>query len=241
MQINDIAGKTGILQNVEIKLYGDNGYGTITNDTDKMYQFIDRANRALDRFTFLAMTADGRWQWDDDNYSTQSIATTNVVSGQREYEFALDHLEIEKVLIKNSAGIWSVIWPFDEQDPSAPPYLENNSNRTGIPIKYDKRGTTLYLDVTPNYNSTSGLKIYFKRGASYFTTADTTKKPGFASSFHSFVPIHIAAHYAIDRTWPQAKSWFEVLQIEEKAIIDYYSKRNKDEVGFIRTIKQVRR
>lgn len=229
MILSDTTHKNGILQHIEIKVFGDNGYGKITDDSDRLYQFVDRINRAMDRFTFLAMTADGRWQWDDNNYTTSSIATTNLVSGQREYEFALDHLEIERVLVQDSSGTWQVIKPIDQQDDDAVLYLENNTGRTGFPTKYDKRGTTLWLDFTPNYNKTGGLKVYFKRGADYFETSDTSKAPGFASNFHYFVPLHASTHYGLDRALPEAKNWYELLQIEENSIKTYFSMRNKDE------------
>lgn len=229
MILSDTLNKNGILQHIEIKVFGDNGYGKITDDSDRLYQFVDRCNRALDRFTFLAMTADGRWQWDDNNYTSTSIATTNLVSGQREYEFALDHLEIERVLVQDSAGTWKVIKPIDQQDDDAVLYVENNTGRSGTPTKYDKRGTTLWLDVTPNYNKTAGLKVYFKRGPDYFTTGTTTKAPGFASNFHYFVPLHASAHYGLDRSLTESKNWYELLQTEEASIKTYFSMRNKDE------------
>lgn len=229
MYLSDTLTKTGIFQNIETKLFGDNGYGKITDDTDRTYLFTNLCNRALDRFSFLAMTADGVWQWDDDNYTTQSIATTNLVTTQREYQFALDHLEIEAVLVKDSSGIWRTLTPFDQRDPNAKAYLENNATRSGMPTRYDKRGTTLWLDVTPNFNSTAGLKVYFKRGPSYFTYSDTNKAPGFASNFHSFVVNYASTYYALDRTMPQAVNWYQDLQKEEKAIQSFYSSRSKDE------------
>lgn len=229
MQFNETLTKTGLIQLCEIKLFGDNGYGKISDDPSRMYQFTDRINRAYDRFVFLAMTADGRWQFDDQNYTTYNIATTDIVSGQREYEFALDHLEIEKVLIKLPDGTWKVIDPFDQDDPTANPYLENNTGRTGTPTRYDKRGATIYLDVTPNYNSDEGLKVYFKRGPSYFTYSDNTKVPGFASIFHPYLALHACANYAVDREMSVSKSLYLLLQEEEKAILAFYSDRNKDE------------
>lgn len=229
MQFSDITNKTGILQGIEEKIFGDKGYGRITDDTDLLYQFTNRVNRGLDRFYFLAMTADGRWQWDDNNYQDTAIATTNIVANQRIYVFALEHLEIEKVLIKDDSGVWRVIDPINSSDSSEVAYIENNTGRTGLPTKYDKRGDVLYLDLTPSFNSASGLKIYFRRGADYFVYSDTTKKPGFASVFHHYLVDFASAGYAIDRQMAIGKNLFDLRNESEAEITTYFSKRNRDE------------
>jgi len=230
-QFNDISSnKDGLLQSCEVMSFGDEGYGRIANDANLLAQFTNRINRGMDRFAFLAMTADGRWQWDDSNYTDLAIGQTNIVATQRNYTFSLEHLEIEKVLIQNSSsGLWAEILPIDEKSPDSRAYFENNAGRSGTPSMYDKRGDTLWLDFTPNYSQTNGIKVYFKRGPSYFTVADTTKKPGFASIFHNYPALYASAHYAIERSMPQAKSLFELLQEQEKAVKEYYSKRNLDE------------
>jgi len=232
MIFNDVAKTNptgGIIQECETILFGDEGYTSISGDTNRLYQFTSKANQALDRFAFLAMTSDGRWQWDDTNYTDVSIATTNIVATQRNYTFALEHLEIEKVLVASSNGTWSVIEPMDQEDWDEKYYLENNNSRTGTPNKYDKRGDTIFLDVTPNYSGTGYLKIYFKRGPSYFTIADTTKKPGIPSVFHSYIPLHASVNYAIDKSMPIAKDKFGQMTEMERTIKFFYSARNKDE------------
>ncbi len=228
MQFNDTTTKSGILQDCEITLFGDEGYGSITSDTNRLLQFTNRANRALDRFVFLAMTADEKWQFDDNNYTDLAIAVTNIVSTQRDYQFALDHLEIEKVLIQRPDGVWITLKPLSDTD-NQNTFYENNTGNTGVPTRYEKRGSTIFLDVVPNYSATNGLKIFFTRGASYFTSTDTTKVAGFASPFHKFIPLHMKTGYAIDRQMPMAKNLFEMLTIEEQAIRDFYSNRTKDE------------
>jgi hypothetical protein len=239
MQFNDTStAKSGILQNIEVKVFGDSGYGKITGDTNKLSIFTNLVNRGLDRFVFLAMTADGRWQWDDDNYTDLSIAQTDIVNGQRDYQFALEHLVIEKVLIADSNGTWKILDPIDESDRKAITYLQNNTGNVGVPTKYDKRGNTIFLDAVPNYSGTNALKVYFKRGASYFTTTDTTKVPGFPSIFHKYLVNFSSTHYAVDREMSQAKNWFPLLTEEEKSIQTFYSQRNKDEIPRLRPAYQ---
>lgn len=233
MQYNNTTTKDGIIQIEETKLFGDNGYGQISNNSDRLLQFTARNNEALDRFVFLAMSADGRWQWDDNNYTDYPIATTNLISGQRDYTFALEHLEIEKVLIKDASGDWITLGTMDIHDND---YIENSD--TGTPSKYDKIANSIFFDLTPNYSSTSGLKIYFKRGASYFVSTDTTKVPGFASIFHSYIPNYAGAMYAVDRQLPNAVSMYTLVTNQEKAIKEFYSARTKDEKPVLEVIKE---
>lgn len=222
-----------LIQDCEIKLFGDNGYGQISGNTDRLYQFNNRINRAQDRFSFLAATADGRWQYDDTSYTDYAIATTSLVSGQKDYTFALEHLEIEKVLVLESATdtTYQLIYPIDQDDAEATGYLENPSTNTGTPYRYDKRANSIFLDPTPNYAVSAGLKIYFKRGPSYFAYDATTAVPGFASIFHDYLSLHASRDYAIDRGLENAKSLDELVQRKEAAIIEFFSKRSKDEVN----------
>lgn len=228
MQFNDTTSKSGILQDCEISIFGDEGYGQITNDANRLLQFTNRANRALDRLVYLAMTADEKWEFDDNNYTDLAIAQTSIVSTQRDYEFALEHLEIEKVLIMRPDGTWITLKPLSQTE-NKNTYYENNTGNTGVPTRYEKRGSTIFLDVVPNYSMTNGLKVYFTRGASYFVSTDTIKIAGFASPFHKFIPLHMKAHYAIDRQMPIAKNLYDLVQVEEQAIRDFYSNRAKDE------------
>ena len=226
MQFNETVNKSGLIQSCEMKLFGDDGYGQISDNTNRLLQFTERLNRALDDFTALAMTADGKWQWDDNNNTDFNIATTNIISGQRTYVFGLDQLQIEMILVKNPSGLWTTIRPISEDENSV---FENNTGNTGIPDSYDKRGRALIFNVVPNYDSALGLKIYFKRGPVPFISTDTTKVPGIPSIFHKYLPLNASAKYAIERQMPVGLNLFELLKKEETAIVDFLADREIDE------------
>lgn len=232
---NDTGTKLGLIQDCEIKVFGDQGYGRISDNSNLLFQFTARINEAQDRFAFLAMSADGKWQWDDSNNTDYPIATRNIVSGQRDYDFALEHLEIEKVLIKDASGTWRtldrILDAGDELDTETDSYLENNTGNTGTPQAYDKMSNAIFFDRTPDYNSTGGIRIYFKRGPNYFIYSDTTKKPGFASIFHDYLSIRASAMYMLERKIDGAKDMFVLMQAKETDIKEFYSRRNKDERG----------
>lgn len=207
MVLNDTVTKLGLLQDCEIKLFGDNGYGKITDDPNRLLQFVARINRAQDRFIELAMTADGKWQYDDTNHVdalgnyTYNIATIALVAGQREYQFATEMLEVDKVFVQTSIG--GPYQQIDAVDPDSEPGTEsfyNGLNVQGVPYRYDKRSNLVILDPIPNISIPAGLKVYFKRGAKYFTaTGMDSIEPGFASHLHPFLSLHASYGYASDR------------------------------------------
>lgn len=227
MKFSDTSTKLGLIQDYEKKIGAS--YGDVSGDSEALYEATARINRAQDRFHYLAMSADGRWQFADDNDTELYIATANMVSNQRDYTFSLEHLEIEKVLIKDSGGTWALLDSIDQNDPEAKTYLENNSSNTGTPTKYDKRGSSLIFDKTPNYSLSNAIKVYFKKGPNYYVYTDTTKVPGFASIFHGYLSLHAATHHALEKGLSVAKNLFDLLQIEEQSIQAFYSKRNRDE------------
>ena len=229
IQFSDTTTKNGLIQKCEVTLYGDNGYGQISSNTNRLFQFTGRINEAMYRYWYLAMTADGRWQIDDKNYTDTPVATTSLASGQRDYTMDSTMLEIEKVLIKNTSGEWTVIKPIDQNDPQARTYLEGNSGNTGTPTRYDKRGDSIIFDVLPDYSSTGGIKVYFKRGHSEFVYTDTTKVAGIPLIHIPFISLHASCMYAIDNTMTKAQGLNSRRIEEEDAITIHYSKRSKDE------------
>lgn len=230
--------RTGLIQDCEHTIFGDTGYGRISGTPDLLLQFTARIHRAQDRFTKLVFEADGTWQIDDNNNTDFPIATTTINSGQRDYTFDSSMLEIEKVYILAgaTATIYIPIEPVDISQRGTSAIGENNSINVGIPRRYDKTGNSIILDATPNYSAPLGLKIIFKRKMGYFASTDTTKEPGFASIFHSYLSQKASYDYAIDRQLPVAtntrytKSGLALrVQEMETDITSFYSRRASDE------------
>lgn len=211
MKFNDTLLKDGLLQDCEMKLFGDEGYGKITDDPDRLLQFTARINRKQDKFAFLAMTADGKWQWDDENHVdangkyTYNIAKCDLVAGQRDYQFALEMLEIDKVYIKVSAtGVYQEIYPVDTDSERGTDSFTNGLDVQGIPYRYDKRANAVFLDVIPSVTIPLGLKIHFKRPAVNFLSTDTDRTPGFPSIFHDYLSTAASYDYAAEHSMPVA-------------------------------------
>lgn len=229
---SNTTSKNGILQRIE-KTCGFQD-GDITGNTTKLAQFTGDVNVALDRVLSLIFSVGGTWQFDDSNHTDYPIITTNLVSGQRDYTFTSDEsgnliLEIYKVFVADDSGDYREILPVDQQSDAPVNYTDGN-NTTGLPITYDKTGNGIFLDPIPNYNETNGLKIYINREASYFSTSDTTKKPGFAGLFHEYLVLHPSFYYCLRNGISIRNSIKEELMEMETQIMDFYKMREKDTV-----------
>lgn len=197
-------------------------------------------NNAYERVASLILQADGRWQWDDSNFTTDfPIATTDLVSGQNDYTLATSHLRILRVEVSNSSGTFIKLEQFDPAD-KLTESLTQEATITGTPTHYDVLGTSVVLYPKPNYNYTAGLKIYFQRGPDLFTSAQVTtgtKQPGFNSLYHDLIPLWVAYNYALDNQLGTANGYLnEILRKEESLKADY-SRRNKDQRDILTTKK----
>lgn len=191
-------------------------------------QMVIQANNALERAQSIAEQNDARWQFDDPNYTDLPIATTALVTDQQDYSLTTSHLSITRVELKDAQGNWNLLQPFDQADlysESLTDYLK----ASGKPIYYDKLGNSIFLYPKPNYSQAASLKIYFKRGPSFFATSDTTKTPGFNSLYHDLIPLWISYNYAISNGLPTAQSFMLEIQRKEQAMADDYALRGKDE------------
>ncbi len=189
---------------------------------------VVEANNALDRVSSLIMQSDGRWEWDDENNTDLPIATTALVSAQQDYTLSIAHLSITRVEVKDSSSNWHKLLPIDQADvydQSLTDFLKQN----GLPTYYDKMGNSLFLYPAPNYAQNASLKVYFQRAPSYFTTADTTKAPGFNSLYHELIPLWIAYNYAIANGKENGNLIYQQIVAKELALQEDYALRTKDD------------
>lgn len=227
--------KDGLIQIIE-RNCGFND-GDVSGNTTRLAQFTGDINAALDYLYSIIFEVGGTWQFDDSNQTDYPIITTNIVSGQRDYSFTTDGsgnriLEIYKVMVADSTGLFSEVTPVDVPQ-GAPSNYYDGENTTGIPNTYDKLGNGIFLDPIPNYNYTGGLKVYINREGSYFATSDTTKKAGFAGLFHEYLALRPSYMYCVRNQIKVANSLKnEMLEMEE-AIKNYYKAREKDVVKAI--------
>lgn len=221
MVFSDTTTLQGIVQETDFLC------GTDRN-TYPLAEIVRNSNRGLDKAVSLILKSDGRWQWDDDNQTDLPIAIADLVASQNDYSFAVSHLTIEKVMIKNGAtGGWITLSKLDISDKDIDGFLTGTGpTTTGTPQGYDFKANSIFLFPTPSYSCTGGMKIWFQRPASYFTAGDTTKTPGFASIFHRYIPLNNVFDYNFAKGLDTSRIKNEITLMEQE-IVTFYSNRNK--------------
>jgi len=223
MQFNDVSTSQGIVQDV----YFRTGTNSSTFPTADITRY---SNEAMSRVAFLIITSDGRMKWDDSNHTDQPTSETALANGQKDYGLfsdtpsALqDWLEVERIEVLDEAGNAYTLDPIDKSD-----YTTAESEFMkggGVPRYFEVDGTQINLYPTPNYDKASGLIIYFNRAPSYFAAADTTKRPGFATIFHPYIPLYVSNVW--NGTKKQDWSLQSKLNQIEGDIQKFYSRRAK--------------
>lgn len=235
MIFSDTSTKQGLIQDCERRLFTD--YGTITNNSDLLKDMTNRINRAYDSIATIIMSVDGRWQWDDSNYTDLPVGTTTMTANQADYSLDVEYMDVLKVLILDTNGNKMLLSPIDMNDPVCVSYLEDTATpQTGMPIYYDKRGASIILLPTPNYTKAAGIIVHFQRKPSYFTYTDTTKAPGLPAIFHRYLALEASLDYAIDHSMSIKNDLAQRLAEVKLDVADFMSKRAKDEIKKIRAV-----
>ena len=238
MVYSDTINKNGILQKCEFYVFGSN-YGAITDNTTRKAEFNGLINDSLDSIVSDILDSDTRWQWDDTNRTDFPIGQINLVDGQRDYTLDVEHLKILRVEVKDASGNFYPLLPIDNRDLrqrgiTPTEFMETN----GIPQYYDKIANSIMLYPQPEAGAvtlTNGLKVGFQRGAEYFTVADTTKVPGFASLYHKLVPLMASYEYAVANEMINKAQLLQNKITDERAKLKrFMTKRDKDDRGIIR-------
>lgn len=214
--------------------------GSSTGTLDySVADICSNVNNWYNRVVSLIMRADSRWEWDDDNYETLPVATTNLVSGQADYNIASStFLNLIRLEMKDQSGNAIFLNPISYEDKKGVAMTEWQKTN-GTPHSYDKVGNSFILYPTPNYSYTAGLKAYFQRVPSYFESDDTTKTPGFNPLFHRLLSVGPAYDYCLSNGLTTKLTLLsnEITKLET-SLIEAYSQRIKDEKPKMRLAKE---
>jgi hypothetical protein len=200
-------------------------------------QIASSANGWLRLVQSWILGADGRFQYDDSNYTDLPIATTDLVANQDNYLFDSTWLEIIKVEAAQDSSVsaWNVLKPFDVNDVNN--YSEFQKT-PGVPSFYDVIGSSVILKPASSFNATAGLKFYFKRKASEFASTDTTKEPGFASPFHRILSLGAAYDYCMANSVRNPVGLRNEIEVLKQELLKHYSRRDKVEIPRIGRISK---
>lgn len=195
-------------------------------------------NAGLEELVGEIISADGRWQYDDTNYTDLPVGTGTLIEGQQTYSFASEYLDITMIEILNKDGNrYEKILPLDHTelgDQSPEQYFGTESNgdpKKGVVNYYDKVGDTIYLYFAPSatYNTlAAGMRIWFKRTVDLFTASDTTQEPGLPSSYHSILSYMAAIPYCMKYKKDRVPLYEKKVMEMKKNLLKFYARREKD-------------
>lgn len=226
------------------------------NTTDLGLIYI---NQALEEVAGELISIDySDWQFGDSNYTSLPTGLFTLVNSQETYQLTgngttgIDTttplLTFMGCSVKDNNGIWHPLQPisffYDIHGQGIDPveYFKTD----GIPVYYEKREDFLVLYPAPDngvtVTLTSGLKVFFQRGASTFSASDVstgTKQPGIASPWHPLIGYKAALPYAIANKPARVPALYNEIAKFEKKMHKFYSQRGKDNKN-IMTMKKIR-
>jgi hypothetical protein len=196
---------------------------------------LRRINQAYEQVVGWLIMADGTAQFDDTNYSDFPIGTYDLVDSQSVYSFNDKFLQVINVQVKDSNGDFSILKPIDQSEYSDDMPLSEAFETAGIPEYYDKLSDdSIKLYPSPSSSDvtlTAGLKIYFKRTADIYTSAEVTtgtKEPGFISTHHYILSYMAAVPYCMKYKKDRVTLYEKKIGEMKKELIELYSQKEKD-------------
>ena len=222
MQFNPSSKENSIVGDIDFLLFGNSA--TLNSD----YSIADRTrnvNIALDEVVAELFKADPNFMWDDITNSAFPLAPTNLESGTDQYTLPDSSLVVHRVRIKDRNGKFVTLTPKLRRE-----LTDSELEATGTPAKYFKIDNGIFPLPIPDYSVEGGVELEFQRGGNHFTTADTTKEPGFNSQFHQFLSICAAYRYAIANGMDKKAATLGGQKEAIKAAIrEHYERRSPDE------------
>lgn len=223
--------KDGIIQRATFFIFGDSQDHTVAYPLEDM---TASANVWLERAGIRIWRVSGNWEYDDSNYVTLPVATTNLVEGQEDYALENTVFAVYGVSVKDSAGNWHKLKQFDMSELSVD--FAEFGKTPGMPIYYDLLGNSIIIKPAPssaNVTLTGGLKVYLAREAkkfsvpaSYATNDDT--EPGFDEAFHDVIVRGIEHDYWVSRDSQKANNILSNIEILFSEMERHYGMKNKD-------------
>lgn len=229
MQFSDTTSLTGLIQDCEFLT--NIGSGKISGDTTLLKQFTVFINSHYHKAVTMILASQDEWQFDDINKTDYPIATTNLVTDQQDYTLpaSLKMLRIRRVEITYDGSNWYKVEPFDiEQTGLATDTTSIRNNFSSTQPYYDIEYGAIKLYPIPSSNVTDGLKIWYIREPTEFTSASTTTEPGFDEPFHRILSVGASLDWAIARNPKLVPNLVSLYTDYEKRLKQYYGNKQQD-------------
>lgn len=205
-------------------------YPAVTSGAEDV--LLRRINAAYEEEVGKLIAQNGKWQFDDTNYTDLPVGYATLVNGQEEYTFASAHIEIRRVQVMDSNGIWHLLNPIDLDSLDIP--REEYQKTAGMPYEYDVEGNSLTLKPAPSSGSVTlmnGLRVYFQRTASTFSVSDVTtgtKTPGFSSPYHILLAYKAALPYCMSYKKDRVALYLNEINRLERGLLNFETNKQKD-------------
>ena len=200
-------------------------------------KIVNSANNWHDFVTGYAIGADKRFQWDDTNHTKLPEGTCELTINVSDYSFLTDEQGNSIVSLTGVSilidGKYERLDLVDRNDPSYDP--ATFGTESGTPTQYDKIADNIIrLNFLPSATVASGLKFYFQRTGSYFTSSDATKSPGVSPLLHRGYVIAAAYDIALTLGLANLQALGAERQQEENKVVQYFADRNRDDKSRMR-------
>lgn len=221
MVYSDTTNKNGLIQDCEF--WTGLGDSTISGDATTLKVFTSRINQSYDRLMPFLLQYLKTLGFDDTNNTGTPSKTVNIVSGTNSYQALQDSNSLPILIITDvailpnaNATAYTLLPHVTPDQDDAALYVSPNASSIGTPSKVLILGNTVYFDVSPNYNATNGIKLFFSRQQYRFVSTDTTKEPGLPTPFHSLLSAYAS------------RDWLAVNKSENTSLLTIVSAEIKD-------------
>ena len=177
------------------------------------------------------LTSQDEWDFDDIYHPDFPILTADLKVGQRDYTLPIASegmLQIKSVEISDGSKFY-LAKPIDKsQIPIAVSNDDIDNYYSKAEPRYDVQYGSIFVYPMPQQDIDAGLEIWINRDIVPFTTSDTTKTPGFDTTFHRILSLGASYDWALAKGGKNLNLLFASVTDLMNQLGDYYSKKQAD-------------
>ena len=181
-------------------------------------------NYATDSYSYLAITASGRWQWDSSNQNKMRRMTTTIGTSDSKILLESDTVAIERVEVKKN-GKYRTVYPIDIKD-DKDNSLSTTYETVGTVQYYDYDGGYLYLYPTSNESTT--VRVTPKRAHPRYSVDNLTQALGVNPLHEEYITLYTADRLMIGSKDTARIQIRNELMLKTDEIKELFSKRDQD-------------
>ena len=186
-------------------------------------------NNGYNKLHSIILDSQDEWDFDDSNYTDLPIATTDLLANTDIYAIPDTLYRLNKVEINYGAGFIKAM-PLDlnENFLSEDELLQRSNVSTPY---YRIFGQTIQFYPKPTAGVSNGLKLYYDRAITHFTSDEYTAgtvKPGLDQLWHDYIALQASLDGAIKFNLVNKADLANTITDIEQRIRKYYGKKTTD-------------